>query len=222
MTLRDLNLPLEKSIKFGASNYIGIYIFPALLSAFKAQHHHIATHSMVDFAPNIIEQLKLGSIDFAFLPEAMQFGSDPLFVSEFLGLDEMLLVYPKGCPIEAMVEVSSSILLEYPFLISQEKSATKEFVSRKLKEANIYPQNIIELCSAEAIKQSLINGVGISILSKHAVSNVVKHGLVGTRALTDLAFLRNLFVFYPRNKPLSEHSRQFIELAKSQFRSQFK
>lgn len=211
--LKEMNTDVKKIVRFGVTNYIGVYIVPVLLDVFKQKYYHIPTNFIVDFSPNIIDLLVQEKINFAFLPESKSLLSNHQLQCKFFCKDEMLLVFPNNHEISKIGVIDTATLAQYPFLLSQEQSATREFIVTKLREKGVSLDNVVNLYSTEAIKQSIIAGIGISILSEHSVKNEIAYGLLKAQRLTDLTLSRDLYVVALKDKLLQECDLQFIEEA---------
>ena len=72
------------------------------------------------------------------------------------------------------------------------------------------PQSI-ELGSTEAIKQGVIAGLGISVLSKHAVTLEVATGIIKLLDVEEFPLERNWYVAHLADKEMSLVARTFLE-----------
>ena len=190
-------------VSFGTTNYIGIYVVPPRLSEFKRHNPDIAVSFTVDFLPNIAELLEYDKIDFAFLPESKSVLSNSQYICRRFCDDEMALVFPKNHDLAKSNKISPQQLEEYPF-------ATREFVLDRLKEAGIILRNTINLYNTEAIKQGIINGMGVSILSRFSVMNEIAGHLLEARPIDGVNLTRALYLVHKKIRPLTAESRSFI------------
>lgn len=212
--LYTLNNPCHREINFGATNSIGIYLLPPILGDFKRNHANIPVNFKVNFLPNIMDMLNRDAINFAIIPENPDILENSHYICQSFLNDEMVLVLPPDHPLTKNESVKAEELTRYPFLISQIQSATRSFITSKLSEQNVYLSNIIDMYNAEAIKQSIINGLGISILSKTSVINEVKNGFLKTLPINDMDLVRQLYFIHKRNHILTPEESLFIEFLK--------
>ena len=82
---------------------------------------------------------------------------------------------------------------------------TEKYVKRK-----IYLKNLVNMYNAETIKQSIINGLGISILSKVSVAHEVKNGFLKTAEIKGLKLVRQLYFVHKKNHILTQEELLFI------------
>ena len=55
----------EKTVRLGATNYIGVYLMPQIINSFKQEHPEIIISFTMDFLPNITKLLEADEVDFA-------------------------------------------------------------------------------------------------------------------------------------------------------------
>ena len=60
----------EKTVRLGATNYIGVYLMPQIINSFKQEHPEIIISFTMDFLPNITKLLEADEVDFAIVPES--------------------------------------------------------------------------------------------------------------------------------------------------------
>lgn len=87
-----------------------------------------------------------------------------------------------------------------------------------LEKSNISPSDlnvIARMNDLESIKKSIVNGLGISILSARSVQDLKKTKQILLFPLKDAEHKRNFYIVYSRNRILKPHVRQFIQFVKS-------
>lgn len=209
--LYALNHTRKNIICFGATNYAGIYLMPQIISEFKRNYAHIAVSFTMDFLPNVISLLELDKIDFAIVPESMQILHNSDYNCKPLCKDDMLLVLPVNHPLAQQETVSPQEIMPFVFLVSQVKSATREYVLAQLGSIQCVPDNIIDMYNTEAIKRSVISGMGISILSRLSVMEEERNGLLVTKPIAGLPLQRSLYCMYKKLRQLSPDTQLFID-----------
>lgn len=131
---------------------------------------------------------------------AHQFLENPLVV---LAQREHPLVGQEKIPLER--------LSGEPFIMREEGSGTRRAVEKLFNEQNITVKVKLELGSNEAIKQAIVGGLGLSVLSLHTLA---LEGATGKLAILDVEHFpieRNWFVVYPNGKQLSVVATAFLE-----------
>ena len=208
--LYALNRPVANSIYFGVTNYIGIYLMPPVISEFKKKWPNIAINFTVDFLSNIIDLLEQDQISFALIPQSQYTTDNPKYICRFLCQDDMVLAFPNNHPLVKLSKITPQDIVNYPFLVSQVKSATREIIFSKLSSVGAIPKNIIDMHNTETIKQGIICGIGISILSRRSINNEINNKLLKVAYIEGLDLNRALYVIHKKNKRLSTETKMFI------------
>ena len=197
-------------ISFGATNFIGIYLLPPILSGFKKQYPDIPINFTVNFFPNILNMLDQDVISFAIIPEDEETTQNPGYIGRPFYEDEMRVVFPPSHPLSGKKQIMPEDLLDYPFLISQIQSATRKFVLSRLQSYGIHLGNVLNMYNTEAIKQGILNGMGISVLSRYSVLNEEQNGRICTMPLQGIDIMRRLYFIHKKSHILSKEEMLFI------------
>ena len=108
-------------------------------------------------------------------------------------------------------------LLKEPFLLREDNSGTKQetLYFLKNKGLSLDDLNVIAVMDdAAALKQCIMLGMGISILSKATIQADARQGKLLLFPLGEAAFLRKLYLVYSPVKYMAEEGGVFLEFAK--------
>jgi DNA-binding transcriptional LysR family regulator len=106
-------------------------------------------------------------------------------------------------------------LSNYPFIIREEGSNTRQTYEDVLKKRGI-PLNVaLELGSTEAIKQAVSAGLGISIVSPLCIQSERKHKELDILRVHDAKFVRQFHIISLREKHLSPGTQRFLDRLKA-------
>jgi len=103
-----------------------------------------------------------------------------------------------------------------PFIIREEGSGTRKAVEDILNQKGIGLNSlnvVAQLGNIEAIKQGIKAGLGVSILSRCAIYDEVKFGLIKYVPIEGLTFKRYFYIILPRLKstlPLINFFKDFL------------
>ena len=209
--LYALNCSSHHEISFGATNCIGTYLLPPILIDFKKQNPDIPVNFTLSFFPNIMEMLNQDIISFALIPENEDTLHNPSYICHPFYDDDMVVVFPPEHPLASFGEhIPPEELLNYPFLISQIQSATRRFIISRLNMYNIQLHNMQNLYNTETIKQSVMKGMGISILSKMSIEAEQQNGSLKIAHLQGVNLFRKLYLIHKKNKILLPEYHMFI------------
>ena len=208
--LLELNNSLSPVISFGATNFIGIHVITPYISKFKEKHPDVSVSFVIDFIPNILKMLLLNKFSFAFISESHLLQEYPDIKTEIFADDELILVVPPKHPWCCRKAIDIKELSSETFLLSQPSSAIRKFIEDQLYAKGIVLNNVCNLYSIEGIKQSIINGHGISILPKKAITNELNHKLLIEIPIEGLTIKRKLLIVYKKNKQFNTMEKKFI------------
>lgn len=201
----------EHEVRFGTTNFIGTFLLPSILGKFNEDYPMTPVNFMIDFLPRILELLDKDVIHFAIVPEDNGlYEYDDLILDPFL-FDEFVLVFPPDHPLASKDEVYAKDILDYPFLISQESSATRRFVTESLKNNNITLKNTVDMNNIYTILQGIVDHLGISIFSKNAIKTYEQFGLVKSTTFKDLKLKRQLYFVYKSKHTFLEDEARFMK-----------
>lgn len=193
----------------GASTIPGAYLLPSLASTFKQQHSQISFEIRIDDSANIISgivrnELMLGVVG-AKLPEK-KISYYP-FVQ-----DELILVAAETSSLPEKVD--STELPEQPFILREAGSGTRKSVETFLAQQDIGLDKlkvVATLGSSTAVKEAVKAGLGVSIISRHAVVDELRTGSVKEIAISSLEMKRQLYIATATKRTLPHHYQVFLE-----------
>src|SRR5215472_14799435 len=135
--------------------------------------------------------------------------------------DELVVVVPIGHPWHGKKEIATSDLRTQPLLLREQGSGTRAAFEAALAQAglDLSAFHIVgEMGSTQAIKQAVKAGVGVSVISRRAVDEECRGGLVWCLKLRDLKITRAFHIAIHRDRsrsPLAEAFRSFLEAESS-------
>ena len=208
--LLESNNYLPPIISFGATNFIGVHIITPNISRFKDNFPEASVSFTIDFNQNVLKMLNLNKFSFAFVAESDLLNEYPDIKTDFFRDDELVLVASPNHPFASRNSINIEELEDQTFLVSQPNSAIRKFIEDTFYTNKLDINNIHNLYNIEGIKQSILNGQGISILPKKAISTELKHKLLIDVPINNLPLKRKLFIAYKKNKQFTTLEKDFI------------
>ncbi|MDP1645710.1 MAG: LysR family transcriptional regulator [Thiobacillus sp.] len=101
-------------------------------------------------------------------------------------------------------------LAREPWLMREKGSGTRNAIERQFAESGITIRPRLELGSNEAIKQAILAGLGISALSRHALT-LNQPGQFAVLDVVGFPILRHWYAVYPAGRQLSVVARAFLD-----------
>lgn len=194
------------SVLVGASSSAGTYIVPPLLSAFHARYPRIHITLTVANRRSIEEQLLTHQVDLAVMGLIEQ---QNRFVAEFLMSYELVVVAPPSHRLAGRSALRLQGLQQEMFLLREQGSGTRLTTEQHLAHANVFLQNSLELGSIEAIKEGVVAGLGISILSRESVALEVASGDLAILDVQGFPLKRQWYIVHLKGRRLSQAATAF-------------
>ena len=192
-----------------ASSIPGEHLLPALLSTFGQKHPQIRVRATVTDSLAVMAQVERGEVSLGLV------GRKPdrsHLEFHYLASDRMVLVVPPGHALSRRKQVFVKHLAAYPLVLREVGSGLRHCFEKSLERAGRSLADLrvaLELGSNEAIKEAVLRGIGVAVLSIYAVGKELKAGQLHARSVTDLHCDRDLFVIWDRRRVLSAPARAF-------------
>ncbi len=188
------------------------YFMPYLLGHFRKKNENINISLKVTDRIELIEHLRENKYDLAvvsMLPEALD-----LEMKEFLE-NPLQIAAPLNHPLSGKKNLSLKELKDYDFVIREKGSGTRMVMERLFKEANIEPRIVMELGTNEAVKQAIMAGIGLSLISGHSMNLEQSMNRIQVLDIKGFPYTNTWKLVYLKGKKLSPVSRNFIDFAVS-------
>lgn len=207
-----------EALKTGAAGHVvlgvvstGKYFAPALVARAGAELPGISIELKVGNRETISAALQARAVDLAIMgrpPRQPDVDADPL------GDHPHVMIAPPDHPLARAAGATPEALLRETFLLREPGSGTRILMERYLDalgEGRDYAA--IELGTNETIKQAVMAGLGLAILSAHTVTAELQSGRLVTLDLAGLPVVRTWFMVRRADTVLSaaaERTRRFI------------
>ncbi|MFQ5808621.1 MAG: LysR substrate-binding domain-containing protein, partial [Armatimonadota bacterium] len=170
-----------------ASTLPGTYLLPHAIGAFSSRYPDIAATLVVSHTQAALKRVVDNDVDFGVTGESE---NPPELEAVPYVDDELLLIVAPQHPLAEKSRVAVRDLKRYSFICRERGSGTREVIERAL--ANKCPDRRVamEFGSVDAVKQAVMAGLGVAIVSKHAVELEVCAGRLRTFRLPRLRLRR--------------------------------
>ncbi len=191
----------------------GMCFVPRLLGAFAAAHPGIDTAVQAFNRQQLVDRLGRNEDDlylFADAPEiddvvAQEVLPNPLVV---LARDDHPLAREKDIPFER--------LADEPFLIREEGSGSRRITMRLFGEHGLAPRIRMELSTNEAIKEAVLAGLGVTIMSRYTFGLDPESSRYRCLDVEGFPLENHWYFVYPAGKQLSPVTRAFLDFARAE------
>ena len=164
----------------------------------------------------VAEQVAEGSVDIGFTGTVLEkkFCKYIPFYK-----DQLVVITPNTEKYQEYKRMGGDIswIQEQSVIMREEGSGTRKEAEKQLRHLGIRTERlriIASIANQETIKKSVIQGMGISILSRLAAKNEVESGRVLEFPIPEADEGRDLNLVYNKNHPLTRSAQRFIKTVK--------
>jgi DNA-binding transcriptional LysR family regulator len=187
------------------------YFAPRLLGPFCQQYPGIQVSLKVSNRERVLERLADNQDDLYILGQPPQ---ELDAVAEAFLDNPLVLLAPANHPLKDTRNIPLTRIAEEPFLMREPGSGTRIAAERLFAEQGIELKVRMELGSNEAIKQAIVGGLGVSVLSKHTLSLDAPMRQLTILDVQGFPIERQWYAAYPAGKQLSIVARTFLDYLK--------
>jgi len=212
--LRVLNedmIGMEKGIK-GPIKLSAIttakYFMPHLLGVFLRDYPEVVPSLTITNQARVVERLESNLDDLVImgtLPENLD-----LEAEYFLDNPIVVVAHPNH-PLVGQKNIPLARIAEERFLAREPGSGTRAARTRLFAEHGLTANVYMELGSSEAIKQAVMAGLGISVLSRHNLALELDSGLISVLDVEHFPLMRQWYAVHLKGKKLSSTARMFLQ-----------
>lgn len=199
----------------GGSNIPGEYILPGRLGGFIRKYPEVRPVLRIGDSAGIVEEVLDGKVELGFVGFK---GEDRRLSFQRIWKDQMVLAIPKDHPWGRLKTIDLKDLRKGLFISRERGSGTLRSFCNLLARKGHEPEKVLnvtmELGSTAAIKEALIAGLGVSILSRTSIQREIQSGLLREVPIRRLKLERNFYQVFHLHRPLSPVSQAFIHFLK--------
>ena len=208
-------------IDLAASTIPSSYLLPEILAAFGKTHPDIYFHSIQADSAESINRVLDGTVDLALVGQNTR---DETCVFLPFCQDELVIATPITNHYLGLQNKSVTFenFIKDPIIIREKGSGTKKEMDLFLEQIGVTPNDlnvIARMNDLEGIKKSIVNGLGISILSARSAIDLQKTKQILLFPLEESAHKRTFYIVYSKNRILKPHVRQFIQFVQNFYRT---
>jgi len=206
--LADLDGLTHGSLLIGASTTPGLYVLPRLIAAFRTKYPGVDVKLQIANSQSIEGRVRERELDLGIVGgHALRPGEECLAAGM---LDELVLIVSPAHAWARRRDVTPESLADEPLLVREEGSATRSVTERALQRVKF--RVAMELDHTEAIKQGVMAGLGVAIVSLYAVQGEIAAGRLRALRLRGVPIQRHFHVIHHEARRVTASARAFMEL----------
>ena len=186
------------------------YFLPQLLAQFHTQHPAIEVRLRLGSREQLVALMGANEVDLAIMGRPPK---DFANRAEPFAMHPHVLVTAPGHAFASAESVPAASLAREPFIVREPGSGTRAALQEYLDTYRLQPVFVMEMNSTEAIKQAVMAGMGVSLISLHTIGLEWRNGLIAAPPVEGLPLTRRWHVVNTAGKllsPAAEALRYFV------------
>ena len=190
------------------------YLAPHLLGHFARLHPGIDFSLKVTNRERLLERIDNHEDDLYILgqpPSGLEVEAHPLVPNP------LVVMASRDHPLAGVPNIPPKRLLEEPFVLRESGSGTRDALFRLLEEHGLQaPVVRIELSSNESIKQAIVAGLGITVLSLHSLALEGTNGPIAVLDVRGFPIQRHWYLAHPKGRKPSVVAQTFLDFVRQE------
>ena len=185
----------------------GKYVMPYFLSDFMNSNKGIDLKMDVTNKTSVVQSMENNEVDFALvsvIPDGLDIYSEQLMANKLYLLGSPKLRLTGKTP-------KSKIFEEYPLMYREKGSATRSSMEAFIQKSKLPTYKKMEFTSNEAMKQSVIAGLGYSVMPLIGIKNALRDGDLEIIPFKGLPIITHWNLVWLKAKKLSPIASAFLE-----------
>ena len=189
----------------------GMSFASRLLGAFVARHPGVETSMQAHNEQALVARLAKNEDDLYLFTSAPEI--DGLITQEILSNPFVVLARDDHA-LAAASAIPFARLAQEPFLIREEGSGARRMTLRLFAEHGLAPKIFMELGTNEAIKEAILAGLGITIMSRHTFGLDPESSRYRCLDVEGFPVENHWYFVYPQGKQLSPVAKALLDFAR--------
>jgi DNA-binding transcriptional LysR family regulator len=197
------------TLRVVATTTVGSYVLPRLMGHFKRAYPGIALALDVTNWSRAVELLRHHRMDLAVLGPTDEI--EDMVVQDFIK-NELVVAAAPSHPLSGRVNVPFTELATHPVLVREQGSGTRADTERLFKDYGVELIVAMELRHSTAIKQGVMAGLGVSLLSKQAMGLELTNGTLVALDVEGLPLRRDWHIVHRHERRLPRAAAAFKQM----------
>ncbi|WP_223590606.1 LysR family transcriptional regulator [Neobacillus bataviensis] len=180
---------IKGELKIGASFTIGEYILPSLLIDIQNDYPKLDLHVIIGNTEEIVQSVRLYQVDIGLIEG--QTNEKEVSVHSFMQ-DKLFIIASNNHELVKKKEVTMTDLQNQAWVSRELGSGTREYLNHVIRSNGLKVKSLLSISSSQGIKETLINGTGLSLLSHSVIERDVQQGLLSIIKVKNHQFTRTL------------------------------
>ncbi len=183
------------------------YFLPYLLGEFQKRYPEVQISLKVTNRNEVIHHLSQNEYDLGILTQIPN--DDSIASIPFLE-NPLVMGAPPEHSLSGEEQVSIEQLIEEPFVFRELGSGTRMVMESYFKKNGMNISPIMELGMNEAVKQAIMAGIGLSLISRLSLGNELNLNKISILDMPDFPIMTHWHMLYKKEKRLTPVTQNFI------------
>lgn len=187
------------------------YFAPRMLAAFVLQHPGVEVSLQIHHRETLIARMADNADDLYIFANPP---TDAEIVTQMILPNPMVVFARADHPLAPQEKIPFERFAREPFLMREPGSGTRMVAQQVFEAHGASPRVCMELSTDEAIKQAILAGLGVSILSHYTLGQDVEQNQLVTLDVEGFPLARHWYFVYPVGKQLPVAAQAFMDFVR--------
>jgi LysR family transcriptional regulator, transcriptional activator of the cysJI operon len=211
--LRELQGLQRGTLRLGASSTPGIYLLPPVLAVFVQRYPGITLELEIANSQRVIDGVLARQWDLGMIGIPL---AHPQLHVEPYWRDTLVLIVAPQHRLATRPTVTLADLVGETWIFREAGSASGQVVHDVLNGAHLVQDHTLVLQGSEGVKQAVMAGLGIAMVSRFAVTLEIQQGVLQVVPITDVHAERDLCVIWRHDSHLPTAVHAFLDVLHAQ------
>jgi LysR family transcriptional regulator, low CO2-responsive transcriptional regulator len=207
--LRELHGLQRGTLRLGASSTPGIYLLPPVLATFVKRYPGIALELEIANSQRVVDGVLARQWDLGMIGIPL---AHPHLNVQPYWRDTLVLIVPPHHHLAIRPAVTLADLVGETWIFREAGSASGQVVKDVLNGAHLVQDHTLVLQGSEGVKQAVMAGLGIAMVSRFAITLEVQQGVLRVLPITDIQVERDLCLIWRQDSRLPAAVHAFLEV----------
>lgn len=194
----------------------GMYFVPRMLARFSELHPGVEISVQIHGRAALADRLARNEDDLCIFTNPPD---GPDYVTQRILPNPMVVFARKDHPLAGRKRIPFARFAEEPFIVREPGSGTRLVAEQVFRSHGLSPRVRMELSTNESVKQAILAGLGVSILSRHTLGLDADPPGLSTLDVEGFPLERYWHFVYPVGKQLSVVAQAFMDLVRKEART---
>lgn len=214
--LQELGTTVAGPLVIGSSTGPGELVLPHVVGLFAAAYPEVRVSLQVMDTQSVCELVLDGRLELGFVGAV---GRQRGLVFEPLIRDELVVIVPPDHELAARTSIELDELARTPMLMQQKGSGVRSVLEDAMRAAGLRRRDLpvrMELGLQQSVKAAVLDGIGITVVSRLAVQREVEEGSLVALELKGPGVARDFQVVTREGRTLGRASAAFLDFARAE------